>query len=400
MSVSPPPPKGVERIREDKWNANPPQVTSYLTYPRFEPSGDHNSAIYASPICGFGWRFQFIDTFHYQRSSSMPRVQELVGQLEVTFQPQRCSSMPFSNVKVRVKVSYPMDEAKSVHEREFVDVSVIKDSELGIYTEPLRYKGQTQVEITLTFNPSDGLSLPTTPSINTRIALRHSLDGPTFVDTKFYLFSTKVQGRPALPKIVFAKSMLLTNSSSYLHDLLTPGTGFTNGTPCDLRQNVPEEVAKLDPDAFEYDSDSDLEDDEEMLDTKGKGKAPEAPSLHDIRNSVEDPGPLSTGLCDGRAFAINGTAYTTWKSFMFYTYTNDIRFNSLKSQRSTTDPLKSRTPPADSDIVSCSPKSMYRFADYVRIDFSRFLLSDVFIHSGRSISFEVARERRNQEEPF
>ncbi|KAF9441838.1 hypothetical protein P691DRAFT_536454 [Macrolepiota fuliginosa MF-IS2] len=272
-----------ERVRQDKWNASPPQITSYLTYPKSEPTNSRFEATYESPSCGLGWRFQLQECFIYQTSSLMPRTQELVGQVGLTFLPHLCSSGPLGGVKVNVKVSYPMDKSKSVHEKEFTGISVQSSAALGTYMEPPRYQGQTHIEITLTINPSDDLCLPTTPSVNTRMALHHSLDGPTFVDAKFYLFSARVQGRPALPKAVFAKSVLLTDGSSYLRDLLTPGAGFAGGTQCDLRKDVPEELAKLDPDAFEYDSDSDLEDydDDEELDMKGKGKAPEAPSAHD-----------------------------------------------------------------------------------------------------------------------
>jgi hypothetical protein len=50
---------------------------------------------------------------------------------------------------------------------------------------------------------------------------------------------------------------------------------FSSGTPCDLFEDVPEEMAKLDADDYKYNSDSDLDSDldsdEESLD-KGKGK--------------------------------------------------------------------------------------------------------------------------------
>jgi hypothetical protein len=42
--------------------------------------------------------------------------------------------------------------------------------------------------------------------------------------------------------------------------------GLTNGTPCDLREDVPEEINKLDASTFDYEDDSDLEDDYEDFD--------------------------------------------------------------------------------------------------------------------------------------
>ena len=47
--------------------------------------------------------------------------------------------------------------------------------------------------------------------------------------------------------------------------------GDKNGTLCDLREDVPEEVGKLDANAFGYDDDSDLEEDtEELEEVTGK----------------------------------------------------------------------------------------------------------------------------------
>jgi hypothetical protein len=54
-----------------------------------------------------------------------------------------------------------------------------------------------------------------------------------------------------------------------------------------------------------------------------------------------------------------------WKAFLLYCYTNDIRFSALRS-RSNGTIFAGLTLPEDADIIRCSPKSMYRFADYVR----------------------------------
>jgi hypothetical protein len=57
--------------------------------------------------------------------------------------------------------------------------------------------------------------------------------------------------------------------------------GLTNGTSCDLRDDVPEEINKLDASAFDYEDDSDLEDDYEDLDEPlGERKGKDVPSTH------------------------------------------------------------------------------------------------------------------------
>jgi hypothetical protein len=264
--------------------------------------------------------------------------------------------MPLSGLKVDVKVSYLGDggnEPVMTQNRQFTGVSIRSETAIGTYAEPAQFKGSVQLEITLTFNPTDELCLPTTPSMNAQKALHHSLDGPGFVDTKFYLFSARVEGRPSVPKAVFAKSVLLLGTSNYMKDrkhsvlplaenearstdttlfvtVLSPESGFTNGTPGDLHSDVPEEIEKLDADLYEYDEDSDLEEDEKELSGR-KGKAPVSPR-YDINLSSIDPAdvvslsdnleegsstdrlkeklPVSE-LTNGRAIAINGTAYKT-----------------------------------------------------------------------------------------
>lgn len=58
--------------------------------------------------------------------------------------------------------------------------------------------------------------------------------------------------------------------------MISPTTGFAGGTPCVLRQGVPEEISKLNTGTYDYDSDSDLEEDVAMDgQEKEKGSEPE-----------------------------------------------------------------------------------------------------------------------------
>ncbi|KXN92760.1 hypothetical protein AN958_03211 [Leucoagaricus sp. SymC.cos] len=272
------------KFKEDIWCSNPPSVTSHITYPR--PKHSHKDSppkTYTSPICGFGWRFELEESFQYHTPASNPHIQELVGHIDLRFNPYKCSSMPLSDVDIAVKVTYPDVEtnqkAKNLgHEKEFGGVAVAVNRNtvpgIGVYAEPPQYKGRAYFQITITFDPADGLSLPNTSTPITRQALRRSLDSPSFVDTKFYLFSAKDRdGRPARPRALFAKSDLLTSSSTFLKELLSQGSAFSTGTPCDLLEDVTEEIAKLNPDSFDYDPDSDLESDDDVSGTpKGKEK--------------------------------------------------------------------------------------------------------------------------------
>lgn len=56
--------------------------------------------------------------------------------------------------------------------------------------------------------------------------------------------------------------------------VLSCESAFAGGTPCDLCSDVPEEISKLDPNLYEYEDDSDLEE-SDVPGITGKGKAPE-----------------------------------------------------------------------------------------------------------------------------
>lgn len=210
----------LNKAHGDKWISTPPQVTSYLTYACTEPSDDRSSHLYTSGACGFGWRFQLVESFHYRRSVSDNRLQELVGRAHLKLLPHKCSSMPLGTFKANVKVSFLGHNGKSTgsHMKEFEDLSIQSEIELGTYEELVQYAGLVRLEVCLIFDPASELALPTTLSASSQKALHHSLDGPTFVDTKFYLYSAKIQGRPALPRPVYAKSALCSELSHYLRN--------------------------------------------------------------------------------------------------------------------------------------------------------------------------------------
>ncbi|KAJ3562784.1 hypothetical protein NP233_g9357 [Leucocoprinus birnbaumii] len=254
------------KFREDDWCSNPPRVASYLSYPLSKSPSPNSRTAYISPICGFGWRFEIDESFTYQTPASNPQVQELVGQTKVFFQPHLCSSMPLSNISATVKVTYPdADDTSLGSERTFPNIAIHtpgpsrEEHNLGTYSGPPQYKGNTHIEVAINFNPSDGLSLPNSSTANTKKALRRSLDTASFVDTKFYLFSSKIDGLPAHPRELFVKSELLIPSCAFFKDMLSQDTGFSKGTPCDLLEDVPEEMRKLEADSFDHDSASDLE---------------------------------------------------------------------------------------------------------------------------------------------
>jgi hypothetical protein len=207
-----------DRTLADRWNACPPQVTSFLSIPAPAAPSSGSKIKYESPACGFGWQYQVVESYRSQPSTSDTQKIELVRHVDVSFkQPGLFSSLSLSNAAFQVKVTYPKT-SRAAQEKEFAHVSLKIGCELGTYEAPMHYNGCIAIAITLTFNKSDGLSLPNSPSVNLQNALHQSLDNPSFIDTKFYLYSAKKGGLPARPKSAFAKSQLLVNSSPYIHD--------------------------------------------------------------------------------------------------------------------------------------------------------------------------------------
>lgn len=354
------------KIREDSWNSNPPRVTSHLSlFVEYIHPSRTATTYYDTPACGLGWTIRLKRIHHPKQTGDRFR-------LFILLLPG--SSKPIEASQVLLSISFPGSRGGyGEPSKTLNDLAIHSGQEqLSVFNGPPSYRGQILFEITLTFHDDQAIPITTFPvsssSLNpTKKALRHSLDEPSFIDVKFYLFSAKSQGqgRQVHPKAVYAKSAVLTESGEYLKNLLSSESGFSRGTPCGLRDNVLEEIAKLDAETYDYESDSDLEDEDEdegLLDivSKGKGTAVvtnESGSSSGTHESVFAK--EASGIQDGRAYAINGTAHRTWRAFIFYAYTSDIEFNAFKSQRAVTKPGSS-----NSESISCSPKSMYRFADY------------------------------------
>ncbi|KAJ3558090.1 hypothetical protein NM688_g1119 [Phlebia brevispora] len=242
----------------------------------------------------------------------------------------------------------------------------------------------------------DHLSLtslaPTTDrKLVSQAAMRESLTGGTFVDTKFYAFSRKSSGVVDKPMAVYANSALLRHASKYFEGLLAGGyredaiTSLDDPFPKDRPDSTEE---------YEYYSDSDLDDEEEHgaeLDLdfnlelndseKAEPKAQESATKPAIPTWSASKGPDEKPLIAvssqptkhiggrGRVIVLPDIAFTTLKSLIFYIYTGEVVFAPLESQKkqkatngtNTTQTYLYNAPP-------CSPKSMYRIADKYGLD--------------------------------
>lgn len=279
----------MQKTREDQWDGNPPQVTSFLELGIPDSSAD-------SPVCGFGWRFRYEATWTQLRGFS----------LSLWFDPHLCCGMRLQEFSIELTI---------VTSRQVIPLIpgvAMRKKRILIHNHPLQpVEGSlVQLKIKVTFNANDGLCFPTfdPPPVQLQSvfgggmetavrALRTSLVQPSFADTKIYLYSAKSGGRARRPRPLFGNSDLLASSCSYFKDCkyrfphkFTPfidhivpvllENDFKGGVPCDLYSEDVEVIQTLSSSGYGYDSDSDLEsvsDGEENEDGKAATR-PKRPS--------------------------------------------------------------------------------------------------------------------------
>ncbi|KAK0468587.1 hypothetical protein IW261DRAFT_1426283 [Armillaria novae-zelandiae] len=186
-------------------------------------------------------------------------------------------------------------------------------------------------------------------------------DGKLPIDLKF-MVRTQIspRGRIGHPQAIFASSVLLEGYTPYLDKYINTGA-----TLVDLDSDSHKDTEW---DAYDYDGDSDFDEDDgddNHADMEDLDVVPTIDSHlrmdfgfgafeHDSRGAdVRGPVRLGT-ICH-----VKDTAYTTWKAFLAYLYTQEVSFAPLKSTGGTL-----RTATKD----TCSPKSMYRLAVKAGLD--------------------------------
>lgn len=209
-------------------------------------------------------------------------------------------------------------------------------------------------------------------------ALAASVSDGTFVDVELSLFSRRLAaGKVGHPRPVYANSAVLKRASSYFHGLLEGG--FVEG---DVYAGSPSFPTSTDE--YDYESDSDLEDDgidetdveNEREVARGSEDAPPSPQAGDeTRKGKEIARPHSTPARETsrpglRRVMIKNSAFNTWQWVIVYMYTGQVVFAQLKSQG--LDDRASHRAQYRSNFpnhpLPCSPKSMYRLADILGLD--------------------------------
>ncbi|KAF7790010.1 hypothetical protein EIP86_000958 [Pleurotus ostreatoroseus] len=134
----------------------------------------------------------------------------------------------------------------------------------------------------------DWESLSTSHVLTTRVVMRQSIVGGTFIDTKFYAFSRRAKDRGVVeyPQAVYTNSTILMRSSSYFDKLLSGG--FREDKISSLASSFPQDMPDF-TNEYEYSSDSDLDDTEIPAERCGSNR-----SEHGAEDGLEvtqsDPG--------------------------------------------------------------------------------------------------------------
>lgn len=198
--------------------------------------------------------------------------------------------------------------------------------------------------------------------------LRKSLFGE-LLDTQFYLFSvrSKRKGNVTNLQALFANDEALTMCSEYFGSLLSEKklddpavVEFQDYHACE---------GGISLDEYGYESDSDLDEEEETDEI-----------VQDNEKSAEVSAERVCRTASVKVFATNGvqrvipsrrvlvtdTAFNTWQALLDYIYTDEIVFAPLRSQAGGT--LKTARRRGLDEALPCSPKSMYRLACKIKHD--------------------------------
>ncbi|KAI0633355.1 hypothetical protein C8Q77DRAFT_1114493 [Trametes polyzona] len=249
--------------------------------------------------------------------------------------------------------------------------------------------------------------------------LRSSLTTGNFIDCQFHLYSHRTSdGFVDTPQAVYASSGVLVQTADHFESLILGG--FSEGQKGEGGGSAPTMLrSKIAVQEYDYESDSDLEDDGEpplppigepeptdaAIDDKNGMHKDASVSTEPLAPRVEGEPPRTLGsmppggVSDGTAgdalgsdagmmdtprspdfavvaeaefhpiatevpvrhvIVIPDIAYRTFKAFVYYAYTGEISFTTIRSARRTSG---SGSILPDKSTLACSPKSMYRLAD-------------------------------------
>ncbi|KIY65604.1 hypothetical protein CYLTODRAFT_424221 [Cylindrobasidium torrendii FP15055 ss-10] len=200
------------------------------------------------------------------------------------------------------------------------------------------------------------------------------VDSGNVADTKVLCYSHRPRvGKARTPSAFFCHTKIVEKSGLHCVDITNCGDEF---------ESEHFWLAAAHTESLDYDSDSDLEEEDDTetaendseLDSTGGTPSVASQDFMDVStvdadNQTLDGVSLETqsqpsDSTNMRVIFLNSTAARTWSAFQNYAYFGDIKFAKLKSSHK--DPIEGTI--ARFEEESCSPKSMYRFADQFGLD--------------------------------
>jgi hypothetical protein len=190
--------------REERWSSNCITSTFKLLHKNGRPLGcEQNDVPVYSKSCGLGWRF----AIHHDYRPP---------EIDIFFDKHLTSSA-LDSLTVAVMLQF---DGSSDEEYVFLEEKTITldgpDTVLLVSWSPHQIAIHPQLTFKVSFITA-GLDLPQPRlQVETRNALERSLQTGVFVDTRFFVFSRRLQpGRVGQPLALFANSNLLQEKSNY-----------------------------------------------------------------------------------------------------------------------------------------------------------------------------------------
>ncbi|KAI5835777.1 hypothetical protein K523DRAFT_325661 [Schizophyllum commune Tattone D] len=386
------------RCGSDEWSHHG-VTTTFRVANLEEPDPNHR----VTDGCGFGWRFTYVLTTQNiapAASNATPDPATQRQLLSIGFDPYLLvrASVGIVDIVARSPQSLMRDASKTLGTLNGNTTTVLDDrgntfrSETCpvcdfVYRDIRDLKADT-ITISVSFQSPDirmpvlPPALPAAAKFTQRI-YDTVLTGAEVNDVEFILPSRKSLDRVTAYGAVYGNREVLQGMSSYLDTLLFDDH-FAEASPREFGVYKAPSASHV----LDYDSDSDLEEeieDEAKPTTQGKTASP-ARSTHSegkaqgntekrpsspngivaLSDAFRDPQKLNHGdkgeRKKGRVVHVDGFAYHTWKSLVFYLYTGKIEFCALKSTNASQTSSQTEISPA-----ACSPKSMYRIAHMLEI---------------------------------
>ncbi|KAF7288770.1 hypothetical protein MIND_01422600 [Mycena indigotica] len=381
-------PSSLSLVRDspDTWTAKGVEST-------FRVSFDKDSSLTGTTdVCGWGWRFKwdcsngpiavYFDP-HLVANAEYGRVSCTVVTTGLTEYSFDYSLMLFS-------LSLPLSRSisQSLVPEPFQDTEA-RNLRIGLWTRALsgkktkNRKSSTSTtptfKFTVSFEATFALTPPKPVTIQTRLpfsdeplptriraSLVDTIHGGELIDVKFWAYSRARSGYVYAPRPLYGNLRLMRGTSKQFdEDLDDIFSGFSESGQTDITNDqAPENVF----DAYDYMSDSDLEDGEEFdgdTDIHGQESEPDEKEQPVAGPSIQrstSPDVIVQQELQGRRghrVVIKGHAYNTWKALIYYLYTGKVHFREVGGRASRFDLRQ----PREDEAPECSPKSMYKLAD-------------------------------------